>query len=293
MIFRTLISTADLAPHLDNPSWVILDCRFTLEDPMRGERDYEQGHIPGALYAHLERDLTGTIIPGKTGRHPLPSLEHLAERFSSWGIDETVQVVAYDDSGGSMAARVWWLLRWLGHEAVAVLDGGWPWWRAEGRPFRCGRHWRSPRRFLPRPRPELVASADEVLAVLNDPRFRLIDSRSLERYRGEYEPIDPVAGHIPGALCAPYLENLDSHGRFRPAAQLRERFERLLGDVPAERVIFYCGSGVTAAHNLLALAHAGLGDARLYAGSWSEWITDPTRPIERAQGAERSHSPER
>jgi len=283
MISRTLISTEVLQQHLDDPAWVLVDCRFALEDPTRGERAYEQGHIPGALYAHLERDLTGAVIPGKTGRHPLPPVEHLAARFSAWGITATVQVVAYDDSGGSMAARLWWLLRWLGHEAVAVLDGGWPCWRVEGRPFRRGREWRSPRRFVPRPRPELVASVEDVMAALGDPHIRLIDSRSPERYRGEYEPLDPVAGHIPGAVCAPYLENLDARGRFRPAAELRQRFERILGDVPPSRAIFYCGSGVTAAHNLLALAHAGLGEARLYAGSWSEWITDPARPIERSE----------
>jgi thiosulfate/3-mercaptopyruvate sulfurtransferase len=282
MTSRTLISTATLAHHLDDPAWVIVDCRFALDDPARGERAYEQGHIPGALYAHLERDLTGTVIPGKTGRHPLPSVAHLVERLSAWGIDANVHVVAYDDSGGSMAARLWWLLRWLGHDAVAVLDGGWPCWRAEGRPFRRGRECRSPRRFLPRLRPELVASAEDVMAALNDPNVRLLDSRSPERYRGEHEPIDPVAGHIPGALSAPYLDNLDARGRFRPAAELRARFERLLGSPPPSRVIFYCGSGVTAAHNVLAFLHAGLGEAQLYAGSWSEWITDPTRPIERA-----------
>ncbi len=284
MTYRTVISAEALAPYLDDPNWAIVDCRFALEDPERGQHEYEQGHIPGAVYAHLERDLSGPIVPGKTGRHPLPSVEHLVERFSRWGIDATVQVVAYDDSGGTMAARLWWLLRWLGHEAVAVLDGGWSRWRAQGRPFRQGHEERPPRRFVSRLRPELVASAEDVLAALRDPRVRLVDSRTRERYCGEQEPIDPVAGHIPGAICAPYLENLDARGHFRSTAELRARFEQILGDVPAARAIFYCGSGVTAAHNLLALAHAGLGDARLYAGSWSEWITDPTRPIERCDG---------
>ncbi|MCS6816835.1 MAG: sulfurtransferase [Blastocatellia bacterium] len=289
MTYRTLIPTSLLSQHLDDPAWVIVDCRFALDDPTRGERDYEQGHIPSAVYAHLERDLTGTIIPGKTGRHPLPSIEHLVERFSAWGIDANVQVIAYDDSGGSTAARLWWLLRWLGHEAVAVLDGGWSVWRAEGRPFRRGHERRSPRRFIPRPRPELVASVEDVLMALKDPSYRLVDARSPERYRGEHEPIDPVAGHIPGAICAPYFENLDARGFFRPADELRARFEQILGGIPPSRAIFYCGSGVTAAHNLLALLHAGLGEARLYPGSWSEWITDPTRPIERSL-PERSES---
>jgi thiosulfate/3-mercaptopyruvate sulfurtransferase len=220
------------------------------------------------------------VIPGQTSRHPLPSIDSLAQTFSRWGIDEQVQVVVYDDTGGAMAARLWWLLRWLGHDAVAVLDGGWPRWQSEGYPARNGVESRASRVFTPRLRPPLLADAAEVLAVRDDPAYCLLDARSADRYRGENEPFDPVAGRIPGAISAPYTENLGPEGCFRPVEELQTWFQNLLGDTPSERTIVYCGSGVTAAHNLLALAHAGLGEGRLYAGSWSEWITDPERPIE-------------
>lgn len=285
MPHTTLISTSELAEHLTDSDWAVVDCRFALADPERGQRDYQQAHIPGAVYAHLNEDLSGPIIPGKTGRHPLPEVDVIAQKLSNWGIDPNVQVVAYDDAGGSMAAaRLWWLLRWLGHEAIAVLDGGWLRWLREGRETRSGVEVRSPRSFTPNPRPKLVVSASEVLAALNDPDRRLFDSRSADRYQGENETIDPVAGHIPGAICAPYADNLRSDGLFKSPEGLRARFQALLGDVPPERTTFYCGSGVTAAHNLLALAHARLGDARLYAGSWSEWITDPAHPIKTGPG---------
>lgn len=284
MPFTTLISTAECASHLADTNWAIVDCRSTLGDPERGRRDYKQAHIPGALFADLEHDLSGPIVPGVTGRHPLPKIEDFVHTLGNWGIDEHVQVVVYDDSGGMMAARLWWMLRWLGHTAVAVLDGGWPRWQSEGRPSRADREVRSPRTFIAHPRHDLLADAAEVVGLSDDPTVRLIDARAGERYRGEVEPIDARAGHIPGAVCAPYGENLLPDGTFRPADVLRERFSAILGDVPATSAIFYCGSGVSAAHNLLALAHAGLGDARLYAGSWSEWITDPSRPI--ALGAE-------
>jgi thiosulfate/3-mercaptopyruvate sulfurtransferase len=281
MSYKTLISTGELANHLNDDTWAIVDCRFSLDQPERGRQEYMQAHIPSAVYAHLNKDLSGPVIPGKTGRHPLPSLEVMAETFSNWGISDNIQVVAYDDSGGSMAARLWWLLRWLGHDNAAVLDGGWNRWRSEDLPIRNGEEYRKPQVFNPRLRSELVVDAAEVLAHLNDPAVRIIDARAAERYRGEIEPIDPVAGHIPGATSVPFTENLGADGRFLPPEQLGIRFQTLLGNVPPEQTIFYCGSGVTAAHNVLALAHAGLGDARLYAGSWSDWITDPDRPIEK------------
>ena len=283
MSYQTLISTFELANHLNHPEWAVVDCRSSLDDPGRGRRDYELAHIPGAVYAHLEDDLSGTIIPGQTGRHPLPELDVFVRTLSRWGITAGVQVVAYDDHNGSMAARLWWMLRWVGHDDVAVLEGGWAAWQQEGRPVRTGAEERAARDAVVHPRPELVAGIDEIVARANDPATRLIDARSPERFRGEHEPIDPVAGHIPGAICGPFGENLDATGRFRSPAELRTRFERLLGPVAPEQAIFYCGSGVSAAHNLLAFAHAGLGDARLYAGSWSEWITDPQRPIERGE----------
>jgi thiosulfate/3-mercaptopyruvate sulfurtransferase len=281
MTYTTLISTAELVPHLPDPDWAIIDCRFSLADPERGRRDYTQAHIAGAVYAHLDEDLAGPIIPGLTGRHPLPTIDFAADKFSEWGIDDRVQVVVYDDAGGAFAARLWWMLRWLGHEAVAVLDGGWPKWKSEGREAREGMAIRSSRRFVPQPRPELLSTTDEIESMLHDAGSKLFDSRTAERYRGENETIDSIAGHIPGAISAPYPDNLNPDGTFRSQEELRARFNSLLGSTPPDRTAFYCGSGVTAAHNLLALQHAGMGDARLYTGSWSEWITDSRHPIEK------------
>lgn len=279
MSYTTLISTAELNEYLTDPDWVIVDCRFSLDDTAQGRRDYQQAHIPGAVYAHLDEDLSGPVIPGQTGRHPLPDVETTARTFSNWGIDDNVQVVVYDGDNSSMAVRLWMMLRWLGHPTVAVLNGGWARWQSEGRPARSGSESRLPRRFVPRPRPELLFDAAGVGAICTDPAWRLFDSRSGESYRGEKPGYDPIAGHIPGALSAPYAENLAQDNCFLPPEQLRARFETLLGEVPVEQAVFYCGSGVTAAHNLLALAHASLGEARLYVGSWSDWITDPNRPI--------------
>ena len=284
MSYQTLISAEELLSHLGDPDWAIVDCRFTLGDAARGRRDYLQAHIPGAVYAYLEGDLSSPHIPGVTGRHPLPPVDHLVRKFSEWGIGPGVQVVAYDDwpgASGAVAARLWWSLRWLGHEAVAVLDGGWNRWLQTGGAIKAGIETRPHREFKPNLRSELIASLDEVEGLRTDPAYNLFDSRSAERYRGENETVDPVAGHIPGALNAPYAENVGTDGLFRPSDELRQRFHALLGDTPAKNAVFYCGSGVTATHNLLALAHAGLGDARLYVGSWSEWITDPKRPVER------------
>lgn len=280
--FTTLISSAELSPHLGQPDWAIIDCRFNLDDTEWGWREYQQAHIPGAVYAHLDEHLSGPIIPGQTGRHPLPEVELFAQTLSSWGIEANTQVVAYDAAGGDLAAaRLWWMLRWLGHEAVAVLDGGWAGWQRQELPTRSGVESRPARSFSPQPRPELVVTAAEVETVRSNPIFRLFDSRSEAAYHGEGPSYDPIGGHIPGARSAPRTENLDSTNAFRPKAELQVRFQTLLGDVPAERTIFYCGSGVTAAHNVLALQHAGLGEARLYVGSWSDWILDSNRPIAR------------
>ncbi len=276
----TLIAPAVLHAHRDDPAWAVVDCRFSLADTERGRRAYREAHIPGAVYAHLDDDLSGLIVPGVTGRHPLPDGETLAQTLSNWGIGAGVQVAAYDDFGGGIAARLWWMLRWMGHDAVAVLDGGFPAWQRLDLPTRSGDEMRPPRRFMPQPRPAWIADVEAVNARRSDPAYRLVDARAAERYRGEHEPIDPVAGHIPGAVSAPFTENLDADGCFLPPEALRARFEALLGDVPPERTICYCGSGVTAAHNLLALAHAGLGEVLLYPGSWSHWIADPERPVE-------------
>lgn len=282
MAFNTIINATQLAERLDDPNWVIVDSRFKLAAPAQGEKDYELAHIPGAVYAHLDRDLSGPIVKGVTGRHPLPSVEKITQVFSRLGIDSAIQVVAYDDLGGALAAgRVWWLLRWLGHEAVAVLDGGWQMWVKGGYPVRHGKEQRKPREFLPQPRNELVVTTEELDSMRNDPAFRVLDARAADRYRGENETIDPVPGHIPGAISAPYADNLNPDGTFRDMRSLKERFMKMVGGVPSDHVVNYCGSGVTSTHNILAMVEAGLGESRLYAGSYSEWITDPKRPVQK------------
>lgn len=279
MAYGTLISVDELAPHLDDATWAVVDCRFALAEPELGRRQYLEAHIPHAVYAHLNDDLSGPVTRGVTGRHPLPPVDAMARTLSGWGIDDAVQVVAYDDAGGAYAARLWWTLRWLGHDRVAVLDGGWAAWRRQGRPQVAGAEARPARRFVPRPLSPRVATTADVMAAAAATRPRLLDARAADRYRGENETIDPVAGHIPGALSAPYAGNLGPDGCFLPRDALRARYASLLDADVAGDVICYCGSGVTAAHDALAIAHAGLGDARLYVGSWSEWITDPDRPI--------------
>ena len=282
MSFTTTISASELAHHIEDPNWAIVDSRFKLADPEQGRMDYEAAHIPGAVYAHLNNDLSGPIIQGVTGRHPLPSVEHMTAVFSRLGIDAGVQVVAYDDVGGALAAaRVWWLLRWLGHETVAVLDGGWQAWIGNKLPTKSGVEARTPRKFTPQPREEMIVSAQQVNAMRKDPGYRILDARSADRFRGENEVIDPVAGHIPGAISAPYAGNLNPDGTFKTDESIMRHYQRLIGDVPIEHVVAYCGSGVTAAHDILAMVKAGLGEARLYAGSYSEWITDPKRPVEK------------
>jgi thiosulfate/3-mercaptopyruvate sulfurtransferase len=281
MPFKTLISTAELAQHLDDPHWAIVDARFSLADHDLGERNYLAAHIPGAVYAHLERDLSSPQVAGKTGRHPLPPPDAIAHTLSQWGIDAATQVAVYDDSSGVYAGRLWWMLRWLGHDAVAVLDGDWRQWQHEGRPTRAGVESRPPRTFVPHVRPELLVTAEEIEARLGDPSLRLYDARGADRFRGENETLDPVGGHIPGARSAPYAGNLDAGGRMLPPDALRARFEELLGDTPATEAIFYCGSGVSVAHDVIALEHAGLGMPRVYVGSWSDWISNGQRPVER------------
>ena len=280
MIYSTLVSPELLAMHANDPHWVVLDCRFSLGDPSRGRRDYAQGHLPGAVHADLHDDLSGPIVPGRTGRHPLPDIDAFADKLGAWGISVDTQVVAYDEAAGTFAARPWWMLRYMGHDAVAVLDGGLRRWRSEGRPMTTEIPQPHPCSFVARARRDRVANSADVLARLDDPAWVIVDSRTPERYRGEVEPIDPVAGHIRGAINLPFTENVDERGVFLPTERLRRRFEPPLAGRGVDHTIFYCGSGVTAAHNLLAVAHAGLGDALLYAGSWSEWITDPARPIQ-------------
>jgi thiosulfate/3-mercaptopyruvate sulfurtransferase len=279
MSYTTLVTVPELNLHIADDNWAVVDCRFSLGETERGRRDYLQAHIPKAVYAHLNEDLSGTVITGKTGRHPLPSVALFTEILANWGIASGIQVVVYDDAGGAIAARLWWMLNWVGHEEVALLDGGWQAWQSWGLPVASGREYRPRKHFEAHARPEATVDAGRVEEIRNDPHHLLLDARSAVRFRGEVEPIDPVAGHIPGAVSAPYEENLTPEGTFLPPETLRRHFENLLKAVPSENVICYCGSGVTAAHNLLALAHAGLGRGRLYAGSWSEWITVPGRPV--------------
>ncbi len=284
MIYQTLITPHELVNHLSDPNWAIIDTRFTLGDPERGRRDYLEAHIPGAVYVHLEEEMCAPVVKGQTGRHPLLPMEETVQLFSRLGIDRDTQVVAYDDwtpISGAVAARLWWMLRWLGHDRVAVLDGGWKAWLESGLPTASGNENRPARTFTPNLHLELYASMADVKAALLYPNWKVFDSRTADRYRGENETIDPIAGHIPGAINAPYVDNGTPQGGFLPVEQLRQRFTHLLGETPSEKAIFYCGSGVTAAVNVLALKHAGLGNARLYVGSWSEWITDPENPVAR------------
>jgi len=278
MNYTTKISVEELYAQIEDPEWVIIDCRFYLTEPDTGYLEYQDAHIPGAAYANLDRDLSGQMIPGKTGRHPLPTREELVDRLSAWGIDQKTQVVAYDSMGGAVAARLWWLLRWLGHDKAAVLDGGWNAWVISGYPVQKQMLPRKRKIFTPVEHQEYIADKEWVEKVRLDPDYLLVDARSAERYWGLKETIDKKAGHIPGAVSAPYIGNLTEDEFFRSADELKERFMNLIGDIPAEKVIFYCGSGVTSIHNIIAMLLAGYGMAKLYPGSWSEWSADPNRP---------------
>ncbi len=277
MSLSTLVSAAVLADHLDDPGWRVFDCRHLLTDPEAGTRAYAAAHLPGACFLHLDRDLSGPLN-GRNGRHPLPDPRLLADRLGAAGVSAATQVVAYDDAGGAFAGRLWWLLRWLGHDRVAVLDGGIDRWLAEGRPVVSDLPGVVPT-VLEVDLRDRVVSSEAVRRSLDDHRFCLIDARSPDRFRGENETLDPVGGHIPGARNRFFRDNLDADGCFRPAAELRREFLALLAGGEPEWVVMYCGSGVTACHNLLAMEIAGLHGARLYAGSWSEWCSDPARPL--------------
>ena len=276
--YCTLVNTEILAKRLSDSHWVIVDCRFDLLNPEAGFAQYREGHIPGAVYADLNRDLSGPVT-ADSGRHPLPDPDAFKAAMGRFGVDGSKQVVAYDDAGGMLASRLWWLLRYYGHAAVAVLDGGFSQWQREGRPVEAGVHQNAPAQFNGKPQRGWVVGLDEVEMNLRKTHFQLIDSRSPERYRGELETIDPVAGHIPGAQGHFYGSNLNEAGEMRPTTQLREQFEALFDGKKPQETVFYCGSGVSACHNLLALEHAGLSGAKLYAGSWSQWCKDPGRPI--------------
>lgn len=278
MHYTTLISVADLQVHLDRPDWVVCDCRHDLMSYEAGRHDYAQSHIPGARFLHLDEDLSGPKT-GTNGRHPLPHPITFTLRLGALGIDNGKQVVAYDSSGGTYAARLWWMLRWVGHARVAVLDGGWDAWVESGRPVTRELPAFAPTTFNPSLQPQLAVSSAYVAEHLQNPQVQLLDARAPDRYRGENETLDPIAGHIPGAANRFYRLNLNGNGRFRPAAELEREFIMLLGGRPAESVVHQCGSGVSACHNLLAMEYAGLCGSRLYPGSWSEWVSDGARPV--------------
>jgi thiosulfate/3-mercaptopyruvate sulfurtransferase len=276
----TLISTADLAARLADPALVVVDARHDLGQPDTwGEAEYRRAHVPGARFVHMDRDLSAPKT-GSNGRHPLPSVAAATALFGRLGVDATKQVVAYDQGPGTYAARLWWMLRWLGHEAVAVLDGGFAVWTREGRPVDADEPAIVPASFIARPTVPAVDVA-AVAGSLSAPSMLLVDARGRERFRGDVEPIDKVAGHIPGSINRPYTDNMTADGHFKPVAELRDDFAALIGSRAPSAVVHTCGSGVTACHNLLAMEHAGLRGTRLYAGSWSEWSADPARPIAR------------
>jgi len=277
----TLVSADSLRALLgSNRHVVLIDTSFDLADVAAGERSWREGHLPGSLYLHLDRDLSGPKT-GTNGRHPLPAREVFAATLGRCGITPQTQVIAFDRQGGVYASRLWWMLRWMGHSAAAVLDGGVAAWLASGGTLVTDNA--APAAAAPYPeRPTLAAtiSADALAASLG--RTRLIDARAAERFRGDVEPLDTTAGHIPGALNRFFKDNLDAtSGRFKPAAQLRAEFAPLIGPAGAAEVVHQCGSGVTACHNLLAMEHAGLSGSLLYPGSWSEWSANPLLPVAR------------
>lgn len=273
-----LVTAAELAVLLEQGGCVVVDCRFNLAKPDAGEAAYRAGHIPGAVYAHLDRDLSAPRSPA-SGRHPLPRPEKLAQLFSEWGISRGTPVVAYDDQGGAIAVRLWWLLRWMGHQQAGLLDGGLPAWQAAG--FELSATIPSPRPggFHGEPGHMAVISTGDVERKMAGDDLLLLDARAPERFLGKSEPIDPVAGHIPGAVNQPFQKNLGPDGRFRSPQELRHLYQALQGAAAGKGLAVMCGSGVTACHTLFSMDIAGLPPAALYAGSWSEWIRDPGRPV--------------
>lgn len=277
MTVDPLVSTEWLAAHLDDPQVRVVDVRWYLTEPGRGREDYAAGHIPAAVFLDLDAELAAPRGQGP-GRHPLPTPEQFAAAAGRAGIGPDTHVVAYDASGGAYAARLWWLLRYFGHERVSLLDGGWPAWQAGGYLATTDLLSVAPAEFIAVPRAAMVVDADAVDTLRRDPRALVLDARASERYEGRVEPIDPQAGHIPGARSAPFAGNLRDDGHMKSADELRDRYLALGADA-ADPIVCYCGSGVTAAHDVFALFLAGRTDALLYEGSWSDWSSEPTRPV--------------
>ena len=275
---KTLVTPATLAQHVNDPSWVVVDCRFDLTDPGKGEALYRAGHIPGARYAHLDRHLSGPKT-GTNGRHPLPETDVLCASLGSLGIAPHTQVVAYDADSSMFAGRLWWLLRWMGHDAVAVLDGGLARWQREGHHVRGGVESSTAATFRGSPRPSWRLTVDEVASGLGTEPRLLVDARTPERYRGIGETLDKVGGHIPGAANYFFQQNLTDDKTFKSPETLKAQWAPILQGRDPKDVVVYCGSGVTACHNLLALEHAGVHGVKIFPGSWSEWSSDPARPV--------------
>lgn len=273
-----LVSPEELARHLDDPDWIVFDTRHDLGDVEKGRRAYAEGHIPGAYFLHVDDDLSGAKT-GANGRHPLPDLAKFAGKIEARGVAPGKQVVVYDDMGGNFAVRLWWMLRWLGHDKVALLDGGYPLWEQGGRPVTREVPPLRPGDFKPRPHLGSVVDTAFVERFREDPSIKLVDARAPERFSGLKEPIDPVAGHIPGAVNRFWQKNLGGDGRFKTPAQLRNEYSDFLGALAPGQVVHMCGSGVTACHNMFAMALAGIPEGRLYVGSWSEWVADRSRPV--------------
>lgn len=278
MPFTTLVAPQQLDNALDDPSWIIFDCRHSLADPAAGRRAYAEAHIPGAYFLHLDEDLSGQAN-GRNGRHPLPDPEAFAARLAALGMGDDKQAVAYDDGSATYAARLWWMLRWLGHEQVAVLDGGWENWVGERRPVTLQVPQARPNQLSVNLRDHMRIDSAFLEQHLLAPELCLIDARSPERFHGIGETLDPVGGHIPGAQNRFFRDNLDGHCRFKPAEELRRAYQSILHELPPDAAIHQCGSGVSACNNILAMEIAGLPNSKLYPGSWSEWCADPRRPI--------------
>lgn len=277
-MFSTIVSTEQLANHLNDPSWVVIDCRFTLTETEAGRNAYTQGHIPGARYAHLDEDLSGPKL-GTNGRHPLPEVQVFAQKLGAWGVDKHAQVVVYDDSFGAIAVRLWWMLRWMGHDAVALLDGGLPKWQREKRLLSTAVPPVTPKAFNAQVRPDMLIDTEAVLTASNKKSSLIVDARAEMRFIGEIEPLDAVPGHVPGAKNLPFDDNLDLDGTLLSASELHAQYTEFLAGTDPAQVIHMCGSGVTACHNILAMEIAGLAGGKLYAGSWSAWIADTSHPV--------------
>ena len=278
MSYQTIISASELANNLDNPNWAILDCRDSLMDAGYGHRSYLEAHIPNASFCRLFDDFSSPITP-KTGRHPLPDMKKLSVKLGDWGIDENTQVVVYDDMGGAIAARMWWQIRTLGHKNVALLNGGLKHWLSQDLPMTTEIKQAEQKEFKGHFDDEQLILVDMVLDNIDAKNFGLLDARAAPRYRGEKEPFDPVAGHVPNAINRDFMDNLNEQGLFISPETLKQEFESILEQSPNQQIVHMCGSGVTANHNMLAMEIAGLTGSKLFLGSWSQWVTDASRPV--------------